>query len=369
MSAPAFACRTVAVLCACIGAVLAQEPPPLAARELDQLLGPIALFPDALLAPLLAAATYPLDVAGLAQRLRDEAAAPPAAEVDGALAALAHYPDLVDLLDSSRDWTQQLGCCLLAQPADLFAAVQRLRQRAIALDNLIDSPEVRVLLDERFVRVVPADPAVIYVPIYEPGSVFAWRSWRPGSFVGFSIGRAAGPWLDLDCDWRGQRLQRPGWSWDRWREHLRLDGARVIGDADAAAVPWQRDATRPLPQVEPVLPVAEVVDAGRGREPEAPPPEPEPLPPWHRDRGRRHEWHAVVFDPRQSPTQLSRSAQRGVQSRGDRLLSPPVDDRPVRVPTPRIVVPPRPAASPPARPPLVGGGEAGRRGARSRAGR
>lgn len=155
--------------------------------ELDALLAPLALYPDPLIAQVLPAATYPLEVVqlqrwlaqnpGLAGDALDDALA--ATRWDDSVKALARFPGVVAMMDGEIEWTQRLGDAFLADPAGVMAAVQRLRARAIAAGSLRDSDRERIVQDQGVVYIEPVQPDVVYVPVYDPLTVYGtW--WWPG---------------------------------------------------------------------------------------------------------------------------------------------------------------------------------------------
>jgi len=191
--------------------------------ELDRLLAPIALYPDALVALILPAATTPTDIVLAARYL---AANGPAAYVDGqpwdeSVRALAHYPNVVQWMDANLEWTMALGAAFMQQPADVMQAIQRLRAEARAEGALMDTPQQQVVIDDGAICIEPVQPDVIYVPIYDPELVFWGREPLLGRpYLTFSLGYSIGAWLNFDCDWRHHDVwvrQHPR-DWDRRRE-------------------------------------------------------------------------------------------------------------------------------------------------------
>lgn len=153
--------------------------------QLDQLLAPVALYPDALLSQVLMAATYPLEVIEAARWVRDphnaslkgEALTRALGEKDWApsVKSLVPFPQVLDMMDTHLDWMQNLGDAFLAREADVMNAVQRLRSRAVAAGNLHTGDEMAVVPEGRTIVIRPANPGVIYVPVYDPLVVFgAW---------------------------------------------------------------------------------------------------------------------------------------------------------------------------------------------------
>jgi len=225
------------------------QPPILTSDELDQLLGPIALYPDPLMAQLLPASTYPLDIVRAARLVHSGAtdAAIDQQNWDPSVKAIAHYPTVLEMMDSNLDWTQQLGQAFVAQPQDVMAAVQRLRLRARDLGNLVTTSQQQVLVEDSYIYVVPASPMILYVPAYQPDYVYYRRPvYEP--FITFGIGFSLGAWCDLDFDWDHHFIGRPGWTWNHWRgEHRhrpRPDRACAPARVPARRAPLQRVAAR-----------------------------------------------------------------------------------------------------------------------------
>ncbi|HEX6997895.1 MAG TPA: DUF3300 domain-containing protein [Gammaproteobacteria bacterium] len=179
--------RRLAALAAAAGLLLAfhapavaQEPEvaadaePLSAAELDELVGPIALYPDDLIAIVLPASTYPLQIVQAARFLEERESDPslePDEEWDDSVVALLNYPEVVELLNRDLDWTWRLGEAVLTQRAEVLDAVQRFRDRAYAAGNLRTDERQVVTRDGGAIAIKPADPEVIYVPYYEPRTV------------------------------------------------------------------------------------------------------------------------------------------------------------------------------------------------------
>ena len=234
----------------------AQAPPPeppqaavestaqrLAPEALNELLAPIALYPDALIALILPASTVPADLVLAARYIASNGDPAQIANQpwDDSVKSLARYPDLLKWMDQNLEWTTQVGETFLDQPADVMNSIQQLRAQAIAAGNLVDTPQQTIVKEiveeETRVRIVPAEPEVIYVPQYDPEVVYV-EPYAPdfGPVVTFGVGFAVGSWLNYDCDW-GRRTVcvgdwRPGWRHDRnWDR----------GDRDRD---WDRDRDR-----------------------------------------------------------------------------------------------------------------------------
>ena len=161
----------------------AQTPtsPQLSSAELQELVGPIALYPDDLLAIVLPASTYPLQLVQ-AQRFLDDLESDPALQPDeswdDSIVALINYPEALKLLNDDLDWTWQLGEAVVAQQADVIDAVESFRDRAYAAGNLKSDEYQTISEDSGIIEITPVSDDVIYVPYYEPERVVVYQS-RP----------------------------------------------------------------------------------------------------------------------------------------------------------------------------------------------
>ncbi|HKQ30485.1 MAG TPA: DUF3300 domain-containing protein, partial [Burkholderiales bacterium] len=206
------------------------SPPDVAAfsqQELEQMLAPIALYPDALLSQVLMASTYPLEIVEAARwsrahpGLKGEAAvrAVENRSWDPSVKSLVAFPQLIAMMDEKLEWTERLGDAFLAQPSQMMDSVQDLRRRAHAAGTLRSTDEYRVEQRERIIVVESPRPDVVYVPYYDPYVVYGgwrwaayppvyWAPW-PGyvhrvGFVGFrwSVGIHIGHGFFFGaCDW------------------------------------------------------------------------------------------------------------------------------------------------------------------------
>ena len=193
-------------------------------EQLDQLLGPIALYPDPLVALILPASTVPSDLSLAAGYLAANGAPGgiDAQPWDPSVKGLAHYPSVVRWMNDNLDWTQALGAAFAQQPTDVMNSVQQLRVQARAAGTLVDTPQQRVYLQGDNIRIVPAQPNVIYVPEYDPASVYARPVGYAGPFITFGVGFPVGVWLGYQCDWDDFGIWvgpwSPGWAYRReWR--------------------------------------------------------------------------------------------------------------------------------------------------------
>lgn len=174
-----------------VQAQTAYAPPPAPVytqQQLDQMLAPVALYPDSLLAQVLMASTYPLEVVQ-AQRFVE---ARPGLQGDGlaravapmpwdpSVKALVQFPSVLAMLNDRLDWTQQLGQAFLAQQPSVMDTVQNLRERARIAGTLESSPQQRVVVQDEVIEIEPVNPQVVYVPYYNPTVVYgSW--WWPSA--------------------------------------------------------------------------------------------------------------------------------------------------------------------------------------------
>jgi hypothetical protein len=175
------------LLLAC--AAWAQDKP-FSKEQLDQLLAPIALYPDSLLSQVLMASTYPADVTDAVKWSKANPgqkgdAAVKAAESKGwdpSVASLVAFPQALAMMGEKPDWVQTLGDAFLAQPEDVMGSVQRLRAAAEKQGNLKSSEQQKVTVEpapqQTVIKIEPAQPQVVYVPAYNPTVVYGpW--WYP----------------------------------------------------------------------------------------------------------------------------------------------------------------------------------------------
>jgi hypothetical protein len=170
--------------------------------QLDQITGPIALYPDPLVAQILPAATQPEQIA-MAYSYVTQGGDPNGIDSqpwDESVKAVAHYPDVIRLMDGDLSWTTQLGDAFVNQPSDVMNSIQRLRAQAQELGNLQSTPQQEVDTDDGEIEILPADPNEIYVPVYDPGLIYYRRSYGV-PFLTFGVGFGIGLWLNHDFDW------------------------------------------------------------------------------------------------------------------------------------------------------------------------
>jgi len=204
-------------------------PPPVPPEELEQMLSPIALYPDGLLAQVLMASTYPLEIVQAARwvkenpKLKDEEAeaALKKKSWDPSVKSLIPFPQVLEMMDKNVEWTQKLGDTFLAQQKDIMETVQRLRAKAEAAGNLKSTNEQTVVVEKTTeTKIIKIEPAteVVYVPVYNPTVVYATpypatvvyppAYYPPGyvataAFVSFGVGVAMGAAMYGGFHWGG----------------------------------------------------------------------------------------------------------------------------------------------------------------------
>jgi hypothetical protein len=161
-------------------------------EQLEQLVAPIALYPDALVAQILAAATYPAQVVGADHWVQAQGYAPPdqiayaaAAEPwDPSVKALTAFPQVLALMDRDLQWTTDLGNAYYNQPQDVLQTIQVLRQRAESAGTLQNTPQETLSDSQGYLQIAPTNPEVVYVPAYNPWDVYG-QPIQP--YSGFSL--------------------------------------------------------------------------------------------------------------------------------------------------------------------------------------
>jgi hypothetical protein len=230
-------------------------PQPVIDQELDDLLAPIALYPDPLLAQILTASTYPGEITDAQAWLASGGAA---SSIDAqnwgeSVKAIAHYPEVLKMMAENMDWTADLGDAFLNQPEDVTSSIQRLRAQAKAAGNLESNDKQEVAIDGNDIEIIPAQPEYIYVPVYDPTVVYVQR-WTPGwpPFVAFGPRLLIGGWLALDFDWRYHHVIYHGWNRAGWVNHARpyvhIPNVYVNRSRPFIQQTWRHDAARGNPE-------------------------------------------------------------------------------------------------------------------------
>jgi len=197
-------------------------------EELGQLVAPIALYPDSLVAQILMASTYPLEIVQAARwanqnkNLKGDALAKALEKQtwDPSVKSLVNFPQVLQMMNDRLDWTQKLGDAVLAQQGAVMDAIQDLRAKANAQGTLKSTPEQKVVVQEKVIVIEPTNPNYVYVPTYNPTVVYgAWPYpayppayyYPPGYVAGAAFAFTAG--VALTAAW--------GYAWGNcnWGHH------------------------------------------------------------------------------------------------------------------------------------------------------
>lgn len=250
-------------------------------EELRKLLAPFALYPDALLAQLLPACAYPIDIVQAARWLDKNEAAVKKDDFSGAdkqgwdptVKALVRFPDVIQKLNEDLDATTDLGDAFVNQPEDVANVIQELRAEAEKGGSLKSSPQQTVTVQQQgsssYIVIEPTDPEVIYVPTYDPATVYydGTPGWVSGA-IGFGVGVAVGVAIDNAWDWGrgwvypprwpGYPGYRPGYPGYRPPGNVNIGNDITIGGGDRVNIgngnigngntrPWRPDNDRYRP--------------------------------------------------------------------------------------------------------------------------
>jgi len=237
-----------------------QPPKTYSPAQLDQMLAPIALYPDPLLGQILIASTYPLEVVEADRWLQQPGnsslsgaalnSALDGAPWDPSIKSLVPFPQILQMMDTHLEWTEALGEAFLADQAGVMDAVQRLRKRAEAAGNLHTTSEEDVTNDGDDVVIEPPQSDYVYVPDCEAAAVYGlwpYPDYPPYDFAVYN-GLAVG---DFGCGWWGEAIDLPYWGWNRWdwhHRHLDIDRGRYTGlngnhPPPGSGSTWQHDPT------------------------------------------------------------------------------------------------------------------------------
>jgi hypothetical protein len=208
-----------------------QAGTPYTTAQLDQMLAPIALYPDGLLAQMLMAAGYPLEIVE-ADRWRQDpdnaglqgmalAEALQSQPWDISVKSLVAFPQILAVLDNNIEWTEELGEAFIAQQGEVMDRVQQLRSRAWSAHTLYSTPQQVVSDRDQSIEIAPADADTLYVPVYDPNLVFGNWPYPDNQPFDFDLpGYALGGFV-------GYVIVMPLWGWNHWDWHnhgLGVDG-------------------------------------------------------------------------------------------------------------------------------------------------
>jgi len=229
--------RQLLVLLVSASVAFAQTVPPAprnaaaTQQELDQMLAPIALYPDSLLSQIFMASTYPLEVVEAARWSRanpglkgqEAVAAVEPKDWDPSVKSLAAFPQVLAMMDQQLEWTARLGDVFIAQEPQVMETVQSLRQKAYAAGNLRSTEQAYVVQQGGALAIEPASPEVVYVPYYDPRVAYGswwwpayppvyWAPWPgyyvyPGFAFAWGVGITVGTGFFFSaCDWRQRHV-------------------------------------------------------------------------------------------------------------------------------------------------------------------
>jgi len=226
------------------------------AEQLDELLAPVALHPDVLLAEMLPAATYPLEVVQAArwkERNKNSEVSDQEPWADS-VKALTRYPEVLAQMNEDIEWTSQLGEAFLAQPDDVFASIQRLRRLADAAGHLNDNEVQDIVVEpasqgkETIIRIVHADPYYVHVPTYDPRYVYSDRAYNRHNYGGvhFSVGFLLGGWLHHTLDWHHRHLFYQPYHATAYNRYYRYDRYRPYASFNRSARGYSHSPYRGL---------------------------------------------------------------------------------------------------------------------------
>ncbi|MEJ0065517.1 MAG: DUF3300 domain-containing protein [Caulobacteraceae bacterium] len=235
------------ILTTSTGAQDTSEPPQASApqlsqAQLDQMLAPIALYPDDLLAQVVMAAGYPTEVVDADRWLEDTdnaalkgddlSAALDQVSWDPSVKSLVQFPQVLHMMDAQLDWTESLGEAFVADPNAVMDSIQRLRRQAQAAGKLRSNAQEVVSEQDGQILIAPAVAQTVYVPDYDPGVVYgdwAYPDDPPDNFPN-DFGPCA--YDDFGYCWFDVGIYAPFWGWGRWDwagHRIDIDRGRYAG--------------------------------------------------------------------------------------------------------------------------------------------
>jgi hypothetical protein len=233
----------------------AQSDQPLKPEQLDQLVAPIALYPDALLAQVLIASTYPLEIVEASRWVKQNAnlkdqqldAALEKKDWDPSVEALTHFPSVLEQMNEKLEWTQQIGDAFIAQQADVMDSVQRLRRQAHEAGHLKSTEQQKVVVEGQTIVIESANPQVVYVPAYNPTVVYGtWAYpayppyyWPPPPGYTFASGVAWGVGFGVGIAMTAAIFD--GFDWNNHDVNVNVNRNTNINRQNVDAKKWQHD--------------------------------------------------------------------------------------------------------------------------------
>ncbi|MBN2517064.1 MAG: DUF3300 domain-containing protein, partial [Deltaproteobacteria bacterium] len=210
-------------------------------EQLEQMLAPIALYPDALLAQVLMASTYPLEVVMADRWVRKNQNlkggqlnnALDRALWDVSVKALVPFPAVLAMMSERMEWAQMVGDAFLVQEEDVMTTVQQLRQRAYNAGNLTNTEQQLVTRENDVISIAPYNPSVVYVPVYDPWWVFKpwwWPAYPPYVVYPYSPGVVIAPgFIWFGAGFFVGVFWGSAWGhWDWHHRHVYINTNRLI---------------------------------------------------------------------------------------------------------------------------------------------
>lgn len=254
--------------------IIAAETQKYSQGQLDQMLAPIALYPDALLSQVLMASTYPAQVANAAKWSKENTEVEGDAAVkavqdkgwDASVASLAAFPEVLGMMEEKPEWTRSLGDAFLAEPDAVMDTAQELRKKAKDAGNLKDTKEQKVVVEDanatQVIQVLSTSTQTVYVPVYNPIYVYGpwwYPAYRPFYYYppypryGFAVGMTTGIGFGVGIAVTNSLWGRPNWhSHDININVNKYNSINVNNKIDANKANWKdndrskRTSTSPL---------------------------------------------------------------------------------------------------------------------------
>jgi len=229
-------------------------------EQIEQLTAPIALYPDLLVSLILPSSTTPSDIGDAAFYLLGggDVSLINQARWAPSVKALSRYSQVVVWMSYNTPWVEQLGTAYTYQEIEVLDSIQRLRQRAIIDGVLKDTNEQRVVIIDSIIYIEPADPELIYIPIYDPNACFSHRTLGlMGPWIFFDRPYYMGPWLTYGCDWRNHHIVsnlRYDSKLSRSQDIRRFEGAKIFNRTANHPAVTRSFKEIPVPTLQPGAP-------------------------------------------------------------------------------------------------------------------
>ena len=192
----------------------------LSESQLEDLVAPIALYPDALVDQILDASQYPSDLVAAGDFMSNSTdGQQPDPSWPASILALLKYPSVLSSLDDKLAWTTRLGNAVKTRRSDVENAIQEARKKAQAAGNLASDDKQKLVTENNVIRIVPANPEVIYVPAYDPTLIYATAQNYGTPFITYGTGFAVGAATAHSLDWDWYRHNYWNWHHHHYYDH------------------------------------------------------------------------------------------------------------------------------------------------------